>query len=121
MAQNFKIKEVVKYNGHKVKANGTLDLSFKAMYSEITNSMSLLQLLNNDVRIKVKLPGSKPMDIGMFRISKVIFDDDGESTLNFTTLSDYVEMDNLNRLVGAEEFQMLMESNVELEDDESEE
>ena len=120
MAQ-FKIKEVVRYNGHKVKANGTVDLGFKAMYSEITNSMSLLQLLNNDVRIKVKLPGSKPMDIGMFRIAKVIFDDDGESILNFTTLSDYVEMDNLNRLVGAEEFQMLMESNVELEDDESEE
>lgn len=114
---NIKIKEVVKYNGHKVKASGVVDVSFKAMYSELTNSMQLLQLLNNDVKIKAKLPGDKPIQVGVFRVSRVIFNDDGESTLSFTSTSDFIEMENLNALVGTDEFQILLESEVEVEDE----
>jgi len=118
MEKNIKIKEVVKHNGHQIKPNGKVFLSFKAMYSEMTSSIQQLQLLNNDIKIKAKIPGSKPFDLGVYRISKIIFDDDGESTINFSTLTDFAEMDNLNQLVGVENLQILLESNVELEDEE---
>lgn len=118
---NVKIKEVVKHNGHQIKPNGKVFLSFKAMYSEITNSIQQLQLLNNDIKIKARIPGGKPFDLGIYRISKLVFDDDGESTISFSTLTDFAEMDNLNQLVGVENLQILMESDVEVEDETEEE
>ena len=71
-----KIKEIVKYNGHSVKANGSFDLNFKAMYSELTNSMQVLQLLNNDVTIVAKPAGSKAIKLGVFRVKNVKFSED---------------------------------------------
>lgn len=115
---NVKIKEVVKYDGHSVKANGSVDLGFKAMYSELTNSMQVLQLLNNDVTIVAKFPSMKPISLGMFRVKNVLFDGDGESKLKFNAISDNVEMDNLNNLVSVEEFQIMMQAEIEVEESE---
>lgn len=114
----IKIKEVVSYKGHNISANGGVKLNFSAMYSELTNTIGVLQMLNNDVKIVAKLPGEKAMAIGMFRVKNVIIDDDGESVLKFDTLSDYVEMDNLNKLIGKTEFVIQMTSDIEEEEDE---
>lgn len=54
---NAKVKEVVTYGGHSLKASGSVDLTLKAGYSELTNSIKLMQMLNNDVSIKAKVPG----------------------------------------------------------------
>ena len=118
---NVKVKEVVKYNGHNVRANGSVDISFKAMYGEITNSISVLQMLNNDVTIAAKLAGQKPKKLGMFRVKNVSFDDDGESVLKFNSITDNVEMDNINEFVTMEEFQILLNSEVEEEEEGEEE
>lgn len=115
-----KIKEVVKYDGHSVRANGSVDLGFKAMYSELTNSMQVLQMLNNDVNIIAKFPSSKPIKLGMFRVKNVVFDGDGESKLKFNAITDNVEMDALNSIISNEEFQILMQAEIEIEDNESE-
>lgn len=109
------IKEIVSYKGHSVKANGNIDISFSAMYGELTNSIKVLQLLNNDVKITAKLPGSKPITIGSFSVKNVLFDGDGESILKFTSLVDYVEMDSLNLIISQENFQIKLESDVEIE------
>lgn len=109
------IKEVVTYKSHNVKANGSVDLIFTAMYDQLTKSMELLQLLNNDVSIVCKKSGSKPFDLGLFRIKKVNIDGDGESTLMFNSLNSYVKMDNLNDLVITEPFQIKMSAVVEME------
>lgn len=106
------IKEFVKYNGHNVKSNTTIALNFKAMYSELTKTIQVLQLLNNDVKIEAD---GKPL--GVFRVKNVSVSDDGESTLKFESMADAVEMDNLNSLVTAEnEIKITMESVVDLED-----
>lgn len=118
---NAKVKEVVTYGGHSLKASGSVDLTLKAGYSELTNSIKLMQMLNNDVSIKAKVPGSKPMKLGQFRIKQIIIDDDGESVLKFNGLSDYIEMDNLNMLPlntdDNKEFVVLMEADIEEEDE----
>ena len=116
-----KIRQVVNYSGHNVKTNGSIDLTFKAKYDELTNSMQVLQMLNNDVNITTKIPGvKKPIPLGMFRVKSVNFDGDGESTLKFNSIVDNVEMNNINSIVCKEEFQILLSADIELEEDEEE-
>ena len=121
----IKVKEVVTYGGHSLKANGAVDFTLKASYSELTNSISLMQMLNNDVNIKARVPGGKPMKLGMFRIKQIIIDGAGESIIKFNGLNDYIEMDNLNLLPlnsdDNKEFVVLMEADVEEEDSDGEE
>lgn len=120
---NLKVKQVVKYGGHSLSANGSVNLTLKADYSELTNSIKLMQMLNNDVNIKAKAPGSKAMKLGVFRVKQIVIDGDGESVLKFNGLSDYIEMDNLNVLPLStdenKEFVVLMEA--EIEDEEGDE
>ena len=120
--KQIRVREVVKYGGHSLSANGSVNLTLKADYSELVNTIQVQQMLNNDVSIKAKLPGGKPMRLGMFRVKSTTIDGDGESTLKFNGLNDYIEMDNLNLLPtkgsGDEMFVVMMEADVEEEDDE---
>ena len=120
----IKVKEVVKYGGHSLSANGSVNFTLKASYSELTKTIQLMQMLNNDVNIKAKLPAGKPMKLGMFRIKQIVIDGDGESTLKFNGLNDYIEMDNLNLLPlnndDNKEFVIMTEAEIEVEEEEGE-
>lgn len=116
--QNIKIKEVVTYAGHSLSANGSVNLTLKASYSELVNTIQLMQLLNNDVKLKTKIPSQKAINLGFFRIKDIRIQGDGESTIKFNGLNDYIEMDNLNTLVSKDEFVVMYESDVEIEGDE---
>lgn len=120
-----KVKEVVTYGGHSLKANGAVDFTLRASYSELTNSIKLMQMLNNDVNIKAKVPGGKAMKLGIFRVKQIVVDGDGESVLKFNGLNDHIEMDNLNMLPlndsDTKEFVVLMEAEIEEEDEDAEE
>ena len=94
---NLKVKQVVQYGGHSLKANGSVDFTLKAAYSELVNTIQTMQMLNNDITIKAKV-NKKVLPLGIFRIKQIIIDGDGESKLRFNGLSDYIEMDNLNML-----------------------
>ena len=117
MEKKISVKEVVNYKGHSVRANGSIDLSFSAMYDELTNSIQCLQMLNNDVVITAKLPNEKPVDLGMYRIKNITFDGDGESTIKFNSLDQNVELDNLSKIITNEKFQVRMVSEIELENE----
>lgn len=109
------IKQVVTYGGHSLAASGSVNLSFKAGYSELVNSVNLLSMLNNDVSIKARMPGSKPFKLGIFRVKAVNIGDDGESVLKFNSLDTSVELNNLNSLVTTDAFTVLYEAELELE------
>lgn len=119
---NVKVKQVVTYGGHSLKANGAVDFTLKSAYSELVNTIQAMQMLNNDVSIKAKLPGKKPMKLGVFRIKQIVIDGDGESLLKFNGLNDHIEMDNLNLLPlntdDNKEFAVMMEAEIEPEDEE---
>lgn len=120
--QHIQVREVVTYGGHNLSANGSVNLTLKAEYGELSRTIQVMQMLNEDVHIKVKLPGAKPMKLGMFRVKSIGIDGDGESTLKFNGLNDYIEMDNLNLLPtkrdnGTEQFAVMMEVDVELDDE----
>lgn len=118
--KNIKVKQVVVYGGHSLKANGAVDFTLKSAYSELVNTIQLMQMLNNDVIMKAKLPGQKAMRLGMFRIKQIIIDGDGESILKFNGLNDHIEMDNLNLLPlntdDDKEFVVMMEAEIEEEE-----
>lgn len=122
---NIKVKEVVKYGGHSLSANGSVNFTLKAGYSELPKSIQLMQMLNNDVFIKAKIPGHNPMKLGSFRIKQIVIDGDGESVLKFNGLNDYIEMDNLNLLPmndsDVKEFVVMMEAEIEEENNEEDE
>ena len=115
-----KVKEVVKYGGHSLSANGSVNFTLKAQYSELSNTIQLMQMLNNDVSIKDKIPGGSPMKLGFFRVKQIVIDGDGESTIKFNGLNDYIEMDNLNLLPlnsdENKEFVVLMEAEIETDE-----
>lgn len=115
--KTIKVKEVVKYNGHSLGANGSVNLNLVASYGELVNTIQVMQMLNNNVTIKAKLRGGKPFVIGNFMVKQIVIDGDGESKLKFNGLIDYVEMDSLNGLPlkGEEvtEFVVLMEAEIE--------
>lgn len=115
-----KVKEVVKYGGHSLSANGSVNFTLKAQYSELANTIQLMQMLNNDVSIKAKIPDGSPMKLGFFRVKQIVIDGDGESTIKFNGLNDYIEMDNLNLLPlnsdENKEFVVLMEADIETDE-----
>lgn len=120
--KKVKVKEVVEYYGHSISPNGSVNFSLKADYSELTNTIMLMQMLNNDIIIKCKIPTNKPFKIGVFRLKKIEIDGDGESKIKFNGLTDFIEMDNLNILPASQSeekrFTVMMETEIE---DESEE
>lgn len=121
---NIRVKEVVKYGGHSLSANGSVNFTLKATYSELPNTIKLMQMLNNDVVIKAKVPSGSPMKLGYFRVKQIVIDGDGESTIKFNGLNDYIEMDNLNLLPmndsDNKEFVVMMEAEIETESEEEE-
>jgi len=118
--KKVKVEQFVSYNGHSVKTNKTVSLSFKAMYSELVNTVKALQLLNNDVKI-VAVVAKKEIPIGTFMVKNVSIGSDGESVIKFDSMTDAVELENITSLIGLEaEFKVIMSANVEEEDDEEE-
>lgn len=111
------IKEIVSYKGHSVKANGNIDITFSAMFDQLTNSIEILQLLNSDTKITAKLAGAKPISLGVFTLKSLSINANGESTIKFVSLTDYVEIDNLNEIIAQENFQVRMEGKIETEDE----
>lgn len=122
---NIKVKQVVKYGGHSLSSNGSVNFTLKAQYSELQNTIKLMQILNDDITVKAKIPGKKPTKIGLFRIKQLVIDGDGESSIKLNGLNDYIEMDKLNELPlnsdENKEFVVLYDAQVEMEDEEENE
>lgn len=122
---DIKVKQVVKYDGHNIMANGSVNLNLKASYSELTKTIELQQMLNNDVEIKCKLPDvQQSIKLGRFRLKQTTIDGDGESKIKLNGLKDYIETDNLNLLPlnsdSVSEFVVLYRADVELESEDEE-
>lgn len=114
------VQSVATYKGHSLKENGNINLTLKFKYDELVKTIQLAQMLNNDVKVAVRLPGESSISLGMFRIKNISIDDDGESTLKLNSLNDFVEVDNLNSLVTKEAFQIKFVTEIEKEEEDEE-
>ena len=122
MVKNANVKFVASYDGHSLRQNGNVDLRMKCDYSELVNYVQLLQMLNNDIKVAIKFPGeSKPFKIGMFRLKQLNILHDGEAKISFTSTNDFVEVNELNRLVTEERFNVRCSADIEIENEGEEE
>lgn len=122
--RKIKINQVVQYGGHSLAASGSVNLTLKANYSELTKTIQLHQMLNNDVDVKAKMVDRSPMDLGIFRIKALNTDGDGCSTIKLNGLNTFVEMDNLNLLPTKQDEDMadfIVRYTAEIEEEEEEE
>lgn len=115
--KNLKVKSVVSYGGHSLKQSGAVTLTFNCEYPELTNTILLMQAINNDVMIKVKELNKKPIKLGVFRIQEIKVKSYGDSVIKFTSINDFVEMNNLNAIADTEYLTALFESEIELEEE----
>lgn len=117
--KKVKVLLEVQYDGHSVKRNTSIDLKFKAPYSELVNCLNLLQLLNCNVRLIAKANNKNKYEIGTFYLNNLSIDRDGESNIKFNSEVDYVELNNINLLTEKETIiKLLCTGEVQEEDDE---
>ena len=118
-----KIKQMVSYLGHSLTSNGIVNLTLKAMYSELVNTIQVMQLLNNDITLKAKL-NSEVKNVGIFRVKHIDIDDDGESKLKLTGMAECVNLDVLNEFPlksdEVQEFAVMLMADLESDGEESE-
>lgn len=116
--KEVKVKQVVAYGGHSITANGLVNLTLKATYSELVNTIQLTQMLNNDIILGAKT-GGKTKRLGVFRIKQLIIDGDGDSKIKLSGDTNFVETDEVNNLPlntdDVQEFIVLYKSEVEYE------
>lgn len=123
MVKDVSVKFVAMYDGHSLSKNGKVDLKLVCDYSELVNYMQLVQMLNNDIKVTVKLSGEKkkPIKIGMFRLKQLNVSHDGSAKVSFSSTNDFVEVNELNKLVTDERFIVRCESKIEIENEGEEE
>lgn len=118
--KHVETKVVAKYAGHSVKANKSVDIALKCAYDQLTNYILLIQFLNVDVKMVAKLAGEKPFELGTFRVKEVKVDNDGEGTLKFNSMNDFVNADNFNKLVGSDLVNVKFSADIEVEEEDDE-
>lgn len=124
MEKEVKIKSVCKYNGHSVKPTKVVALSFRFKYDELPQSVQTLQMLNENVVVKVKLGDQPAQEVGMFMIKGLNFDGDGDSILNLGSQLDHIEPGVVNEIAafGKDEvFRIMLEAKIEVEAEEDSE
>lgn len=115
-----KTKAIAKYNGHSIKTNKTVDISFKFAYEELPNYIQMVQFLNENVEITVKQNDKKAQKLGTFMVKEIKVDHDGEGIVKFTSMVDHVEANEINDLVSTEPFKIMFSADVEEVEDEEE-
>lgn len=109
MMETVKIKFEAKYNTHTVKANKAVDITFKMPYTELTQYIGSIQLLNENVTIAAKIGADKkPVKLGEFMITNISVDRDGQGTMKFNSLLDHVEAAHLNELASRNDEPMVL-------------
>lgn len=111
----------VGYKGHSLNDKGSVDFTLVFSYIDLVNTIKMTQMLNNDVVIVAKLSTlPKALKLGMFRIKSISINGDGEATVKFNSLNDFVEVDNLNAIVTKDIFKAKFTADVEREEEDDE-
>lgn len=116
MEKEVKLKAVCKYNGHSFKTNKSVDLSLKFGYDELTNYIQAIQMLNENITMKVKVGDNQGKEIGTFMIKEIKIDGDGEGTIKLNSSIDFVDANAINSIVIGETFRVMLEAKIEVEE-----
>lgn len=122
--ETVKIKTEAKYVSHNVKANKSVDVQFKMPYSELTNYIQTIQMLNENTTMAGKIGADKkPIKLGSFMVSSINIDRDGQGTLKFNSQLDFVDTNAINELANRndEPLILMLKADIDVEIEEEEE
>lgn len=120
--QTVKVKAEGSYYNHNVRQNKAIDVQFKIPYSELTNYIQSIQMLNEDVKLAAKIGAEKPATLGTFMINSIKIDNDGEGTIKFNSQMDFVDANKINDLAvrNDEPLVILMKAQIDVEEEDEE-
>ena len=118
--QNVKIKTVASYGGHNVNQAGSVSLKLVFSYDTITKYIQAIQMLNENVNILAVINGEK-IKLGSFMINSINIDHDGAGKIKFNSQLDYVEIDNISKLINSDLFKIMLQAEIDVEENEEEE
>lgn len=119
-----KIKFEAKYVSHDVKQNKSINLNFKMPYSELSQYIQTIQMLNENITLAGKIGSDKkPIKLGMFSLNQIVIDRDGEGKIKFNSQLDFVDSASINELANRndEPLIMLLRADIDVEKGENEE
>jgi len=121
--ETIKVKTEGTYFAHNVKQNKSIDLTFKVPYSELTNYIKSIQMLNENVDVGAKIGADKPINLGSFMIKNINIDNDGEGKIKLNSQLDFVDSDKINELASKndEPLMILFKCSVDVEEEIEEE
>lgn len=114
----IKVRVKGHYAGHNIKASGVINLDFNFDYSELADIIPLVQLLNNNIELVVRLE-RKTYKLGEFMLNQVKIKSDGSSFVRFNAIIDNINANALN-LFSGEEVQLQASGKVYIEGDDDE-
>lgn len=106
--KEVKLKGISSYAGLSISASKVVTLNVNLEYSEIVTSVNLLQTLNSDVTVLVKLGLKKPVNLGVFTVNGIKFDKDGNSKVTLKSMIGSVDLDNIMDFVECDDTTQLM-------------
>ena len=118
--QNVKIKTVASYGGHNVNQAGSVSLKLVFSYDTITKYIQAIQMLNENVNLLAVINGEK-IKLGSFMINSINIDHDGAGKIKFNSQLDYVEIDNISKLINSDLFKIMLKAEIDVEENEEEE
>lgn len=113
--EEVKVKFEGKYQTHNIKSNQAIDITIKMSYSELTQYVQTLQMLNENVTLVSKIGTTKPKKLGTFMIKNLNIDGDGEGKLKLNSQLDFVDDLAINELAkrSDEPLMVLMKASIE--------
>ena len=118
--QNVKIKTVASYGGHNVNQAGSVSLKLVFSYDTITKYIQAIQMLNENVNLLAVINGEK-IKLGSFMINSINIDHDGAGKIKFNSQLDYVEIDNISKLINSDLFKIMLQAEIDVEEENEEE
>lgn len=114
-----KVIAVAQYNGHAAKPTGGVSLSFKFGYAQLINVIQLNQFISNDVDVTIKQANKEPIGLGTYRVENISTNKNGDSVLKLNSLLQFVELDNVNKIISEELINVRFMSTIFIEDKEA--
>jgi hypothetical protein len=118
--ETVKVKTEAKYVSHDVKANKSVNITFKMPYSELSSYIQTIQMLNENITVAGKIgTDKKPLKFGTFMVQSINVDRDGQGTMKFNSQLDFVEAATLNELASRndEPLILLLKADIDVESD----
>lgn len=115
----IKVRTEGSYLNHNVKANKSIDVVLKAPYSELTNYIQTIQMLNENVEVGAKIGSDKPIKLGTFMISSISVDRDGEGKIKLNSQLDYVDSNSINELANRNDEPLKIMFKAQIEEEET--